>query len=390
MWKRFAGILVCPNCKGELDLISTEECEVDLKPEQYAKGELMGIEPSMLNVYVDSGMLLCNQCKYWFPIRYGMPVLLPFETPLFQEFREKHKEMISENARGYTPPKESSRPGEEFVLRSFSKEWLKYDYDGVLWGWSYEDREETLLIEMGVGKGQAKGVRFLDVGCGLGVTTWIAERNYCVDAVGIDLSLAVLKASEHYKKNPFLHFAQASLFKLPIKEDVFDLVYAHGVLHHTYSTREAMEAIATCCTPGGLTYLWVYGKHGLTDSWDRRLGYFAEKHLRPFLSWAPAWVATVTLIPVAFGYIFLNSLFRVRNPKLQRYNFRRALHAARDRFTPLFAHRHSYEEVEGWFKDFGYEHVEMLDWRLVPAVVRALFRGAVAVRGWKKKKCLEK
>jgi SAM-dependent methyltransferase len=221
------------------------------------------------------------------------------------------------------------------------------------------------------------------------VTTWIAERNYCVDAVGIDLSLAVLKASEHYKKNPFLHFAQASLFKLPIKERLFDLVYTHGVLHHTYSTREAMKAVATCCTPGGLTYVWVYGKHGLTDSWDRRLGYFSEKHLRPFLSRAPAWVAAATLIPVAFGYIFLNSFFRVSNPKLQGYNFRRALHAARDRFTPLFAHRHSYEEVEGWFKDFGYEDVEMLDWRLVPAVARALFRGAVAVRGRKKKDGLE-
>lgn len=40
--------------------------------------------------------------------------------------------------------------------------------------------------------------------------------------------------------------------------------------------------------------------------------------------------------------------------------------------------------VVGWFKDFGYEHVEMLEWRLVPAVVRALFCGAVDVSGREK------
>jgi len=95
-------------------------------------------------------------------------------------------------------------------------------------------------------------------------------------------------------------------------------------------------------------------------------------------------VATIMLAPLAMGYILLNSILRIKNPTLQPYNLQRAFHAARDRFTPMFAFRHNYAEVESWFRECEFDGVEELDWRTVPPAVHDLFRGAVGVRGRRK------
>lgn len=381
MWKRFTEYLCCPCCQNKLDLVPIEEYKVELEAKDYITGERLGIQPDRLNEYIETGALLCKNCKHWYPILYGLPVIFPYETPIAHEFVQKHGSSL---IKGYTSPKEMPKPGEQFVLKSFSKEWLEYNYDGVIWGWSYEDREKTFLAEMGFKSDDIQGVRFLEIGCGLGITTNFAQKNYKSDAVGVDLSLAVLKATDYYKKNPFLHFAQATLFQLPFKEYFFDLLYSHGVIHHTYSTQEAFKAISRYCKPNGWTYIWVYGKGGQTNSWDRKLGHYAETLLRPFLSRLPTTITTTFLTPIAFGYVLLNWVLRRRNPTLQPYTFKRALHAARDRFTPLYAHRQSYEEVEGWFTEAGFKNIQRVDWHTVPPAVHALFRGAVGVRGQRK------
>jgi hypothetical protein len=48
--------------------------------------------------------------------------------------------------------------------------------------------------------------------------------------------------------------------------------------------------------------------------------------------------------------------------------FTRGLHAARDRFTPRFAHRHSAEEILKWYADAGFEASTVLDWRFLATI----------------------
>jgi hypothetical protein len=57
------------------------------------------------------------------------------------------------------------------------------------------------------------------------------------------------------------------------------------------------------------------------------------------------------------------------------------MHAARDRFTPRFAHRQSFEEVSAWFRESGFEQIEAVDWREVPAADHDDFSRNTAVRG---------
>ncbi len=384
MWKRFRAILRCPCCQGKLDINAFEEHKVELKAEDYTKGEKLGIPSDQLNEYVDSGILLCEGCKYWFPILYGLPVMLPYKTPISEEFIDKYKTNIAKFSDKYTIAQGTPKPGEQFVLKSFSKEWLEYEYDGIIWGWSYEDREKTLFTEMGVDPENNAGAKFIEIGCGLGITTDFAQKKYRGDAVGIDLSLAVLKASDHFRNNPFLHFVQSTLFQLPLQKNYFDLMYSHGVLHHTYSTKEAFKSITQCCKQDGWVYIWLYGKGGQTESWDRKLGHYAEVMLRPALSRMPTSIATIALSPIALGYILFNYILRLSNPTAQAYNFSRALHAARDRFTPRFAFRHNYDEVEGWFREFGFTNIQRVDWQKVPPGVHSLFRRSIGVRGQRK------
>lgn len=380
MWKRIVDMLRCPSCQGKLDLIPLEEHTVRLHRKDFAKAETLGIYCNKLNEYVDTGLLLSVDCKHWYPILYGLPVLLPYETSITREFLGKYKSGIHNYASGYSSPKERPKPGERAVLRSFSREWMEYDYDGVIWGSSYEDREKTFLTEVGFGPGELRGVRFLEIGCGLGITTSCAVDNYAGDGVGIDLSLAALRATRHFANNPFLHFIQASLFHIPLRRNHFDLLYSHGVLHHTHSTQEALKAVSGYIRCGGWIYIWVYGTGTQTNSWDRRLGHCAEVVIRPLISRAPAAIATALLVPIALGYILLNRMFKATGRSVMGYNFKRALHAARDRFSPRFAFRQNFDEVERWLEELGFEKIQKLDWRTVSPLEQELFRGATAVR----------
>lgn len=66
-----------------------------------------------------------------------------------------------------------------------------------------------------------------------------------------------------------------------------------------------------------------------------------------------------------------------------RYGWNEALHAARDRLTPPFAHRHTCEEVVGWFQSEAYQDLELLRDEQPPEGVPDIFPLNVGVRGFR-------
>lgn len=333
--------------------------------------------------YVDTAVLLCHTCRVWFPITRGLPVLLSYTTPVHHEFFGQFQLKLATLGLDYSPPFLHPVKGEHFVLNSFSKEWLEYDYDGVIWDLNYEDHEKRLLAELG--DTWPKQGLFLEVGCGLGLSTFFAQKHLRGDAIGVDLSLAGMRAAGHFRNHPFLHFVEASAFRLPFAEPIADVVYSHGVLHHTYSTHQAFLAVAPFCRPGGLFYVWLYGIGSTKGSPPRRVAYWLEKAVRPAIGRNLNSVLSKTFLnAISLGYVVVNTFNHVRDNHVQKYDFRKARHAARDRFTPLYAHRQDAPEVCRWFEEAGFENIVQVDWRTMPRSNQDNYRRNTGVRGWRK------
>jgi SAM-dependent methyltransferase/uncharacterized protein YbaR (Trm112 family) len=381
MWLRFFDALHCPSCKGPLELKAFKQNSRQIEPRFEDLARAHGLYDERFGEYVESGLLLCNACKAKFPILDGLPVLLCYTTPAHAHFGTRHaSELGAYEAYQFLEKEPAS--GEREVMASFSREWLDYDYDGVIWEMHYEDHERRFLREVGALSRSEQPRRFLEVGCGLGITTHLAQKNFGVDAVGLDLSLAVWKACRHYRENPFLHFVQASVFSMPFARESFDLIYSRGVLHHTASTESAFQAVAALCRKGGTFYLWVYGPGSISETVFRRLVYGLERIFRPALSANPESVpAKAFLTVMGAGYVLFNRLRRASNPAIQPLTLARGVHAARDRFTPRFAHRHPADEVTSWFSRAGFKNVEIVDWKSMPPADHDDYRRNVGVRG---------
>ena len=57
------------------------------------------------------------------------------------------------------------------------------------------------------------------------------------------------------------------------------------------------------------------------------------------------------------------------------------MHAARDRFTPAYAHRQTANEVQDWFTQVGFENIVHIKEKDVPLSARHDFRMNIGIRG---------
>src|SRR5262249_54780067 len=157
---------------------------------------------------------------------------------------------------------------------------------------------------------------------------------------------------KYFGINPFLHIVQGSAFAPQFQENTFDLVYSHGVLHHTFSTKRAFDQICRLPKHGGRLYIWVYSPYDEERTLERRILMNLEGLIRPVVWRLPNKLQTVALLPIVpFSLLRQNLFLDRREVGFIKYGVREALHAARDRFTPRYIHRHSEEEVRRWFSE---------------------------------------
>jgi SAM-dependent methyltransferase/uncharacterized protein YbaR (Trm112 family) len=384
MWKRFVQQLRCPVSGEALTLVPFKETDVQFTEQVEAACQQAGYSSldGDFRRRVDVGVLLAPSAGLLYPIARSVPLMLPYETSVHAHFAREWSTRLAALGNRYRFPSCCPRKGESAVMRSFSREWADYRYDGVIWDVSCEDNERRLLTELGLQQHTLdRPQSLLEVGCGIGLTTDQKRRHLKGDAVGVDLSPAVVGAAEHFQNHPLLHFVQASAFYLPFETETFDVLYSRGVLHHTYSTREALLAVARYCKPGGRFYLWVYGPGSTNDTAFRRMAYAVEDALRPILSRVPGPVSTAMLAPIALGYLGYNRLRQRWDGNVQAFTFERALHSARDRFTPRYAHRQHASQVVQWFREAGFESIEVVDWRDIPTADQDDYRRNTGVRG---------
>ena len=123
-------------------------------------------------------------------------------------------------------------------------------------------------IPEAAGFGRAKGLRVLEVGCGLGTDGARFARAGAV-YTGVDLTEAAVELARRRFELENLpgEFRVADAERLDFADESFDLVYSHGVLHHTPDTAAAVREIRRVLAPGGRAVVMLYHR----DSYNYRV-----------------------------------------------------------------------------------------------------------------------
>ena len=120
---------------------------------------------------------------------------------------------------------------------------------------------ELLADQLGLTSNQVQGKTCLDGGCGHGALSYRLHLLGAKEVVGVDLKPTPPK--EIFEGIPSVKFVEASLIKLPLNDQSFDLVVSSGVIHHTINPEKCFSELSRVLKSGGTLTLGVYGKHGL-------------------------------------------------------------------------------------------------------------------------------
>ena len=114
-----------------------------------------------------------------------------------------------------------------------------------------------------------KRLRVLEIGCGLG-TDGLQFARAGADYTGVDLTEAAIDlARKNFEQRGLQgEFKVADAENLDFADSSFDLVYSHGVLHHTPDIARAVSEIHRVLKPEGRAIVMLYHR----DSYNYRVG----------------------------------------------------------------------------------------------------------------------
>jgi len=128
--------------------------------------------------------------------------------------------------------------------------------------------EKEWHIPGAAGFAGARGVKVLEIGCGLG-TDGAEFARAGADYTGVDLTEAAVSLARRNFEQQGLPgaFRTADAENLDFADASFDLVYSHGVLHHTPDTARSVREVHRVLRPGGRAVVMLYHR----DSYNYRV-----------------------------------------------------------------------------------------------------------------------
>jgi SAM-dependent methyltransferase/uncharacterized protein YbaR (Trm112 family) len=314
---RLLQFLVCPACHGRLDLDARSR-----------EGE-----------EVMEGQLSCLACSVDYPVRGGIPCLIP-----------------------------GALSGEKsLTAAAFGYEWRHFTE------LHEQYREQFLDWMVPIQPGFFADKVVLDAGCGTGRHADPSSEFGAREVIAMDLSEAVLTAFEHIGRRPNVHVIQADIYTPPIRPGTIDLVYSIGVLHHLPDPEAGFQALVPLLRPGGTIHAWVYGheNNGIVHNFIDPLRRGLTRHLpHAALNLALALPMTVILealiwwlyVPLAGTAAFKRLPSHAYLHSLRRFNFRQNHSIVFDHLVAPTAYYLKQEAFRAWFQAAGLEEIQ-LSWR---------------------------
>lgn len=211
------------------------------------------------------------------------------------------------------------------------------------------------------------GLSVLDGGCGGGRFLPIAAEA-AEHVVGLELGDHVEVAAARVKHLGNVDVVQGSVLAPPFKSEGFDLCYSLGVVHHTPDPRGAARGLGSLVRRGGCMALWVYAP----TYWGGAIkGPIAKLIHQGMSRMSPAnkrRMARAILLPIgrlqlhlarrAWTKMLAAPLFAVNVPRHPDRS--EMLSNILDYYGAPIISTHSHEEVERWLLDAGFQNVERL------------------------------
>ncbi|HEV7665132.1 MAG TPA: methyltransferase domain-containing protein [Chloroflexota bacterium] len=280
------------------------------------------LEPDSDAEPLEEATLTCAQ-KHTFPIRRGIP------------------RFVEEDA--YTS--------------SFSYEWQRFSNTQLDSFTGRTDTRDRLQASLNFPLEELKGKLVLDAGCGMGRFAEVVHE--CGGTyVGLDYSFAVDAAQHNVGDLPYVHLVQGNIFEPPFADDVFDLVFSLGVLHHTPDPRRAFASLPRVIKRGGRLSITVY------DAGNKV--YVANSRFwRTFTTRLPRrTLHTISYAAAPLYYLWklplLGRFFRTLAFISLERDWRWRVLDTFDWYSPRYQSWHTHYEVFGWFKENGFQQVEVL------------------------------
>lgn len=327
---------------------------------------------SCQKIEIEEGILICNACKKWFPIIGFIPRIIPKTIEEHPDFFKKYKERLPEELINKNQL-EAFLKLKKKTMSSFGFQWTHYK-DII------KDVERFVFLrKTGIEPSFLKGKLVLDVGCGYGRYSYAALEFGGKEVIGIDLSRAVESAYENTINYPNVHIIQADIFHLPFREQIFDVIFSLGVLHHTPSTKEAFMKLIPFLKKMGTIIIWVYRRRQpIRMVLNHIIRLITLKIPHPIL-WRLSWIAKPLggLVLMLSGTKYIPTVYKGQKvsmevskfPKIYRILARLFFFVSVkpngnerwgdtfDWWSPHYEHFHTQEEVIGWFKEVGLQDI---------------------------------
>ena len=135
-------------------------------------------------------------------------------------------------------------------------------------------------LQSAVGFETTRGLRVLEIGRGCGSEAELFARAG-TDYTALDLTNAAVSITRRRFQLLGLkgRFIQGDAENLPFASGSFDLVYSHGVLHHTPDTLRTIREIYRVLSPGGLAVIMLYYRDSFNDQVNLRIIRRLRAHL---------------------------------------------------------------------------------------------------------------
>lgn len=245
---------------------------------------------------------------------------------------------------------------DDIYVSSFSLEWEVHQKTQLDSHNAESVSEDQMKSRFNFNLNNFSGKIVLDAGCGSGRYAEVSAK-YGAEVVCVDLSYAVESAYRNLGKLRNVHIIQADIFNLPFKDNVFDIVYSFGVLHHTPDPRRAFSSLARLLKPKATFSIFVYSSYNKAIMYSSGFWRFfttrLPKRLLYYLSYISVPLYFIYKIPV-LGQIG-KMVFVI--PMWKSWKWR--VLDTFDWYSPKYQSKHTHWEVFKWFEENGLKDIRI-------------------------------